>query len=281
MTPEQAAQLIDMIDDYAICSDLRAYAWGRRRWLQKTGASSETIEYARDVEQSKAQHAQSAFDGVREFVEALVRGGSPALGADRDDEREVLSEFVSSADAAVKAQLSKSSTSHELLNTRSAAGLVVECWRDVLEPWHYYFSDAEMAWMSMITTRDIAHLIDIRANAIDFEGVRRVMTDGDREVLPQISVRDALGPAWRSIEHRIADRITSAVANGVTAATYVGWAGRVCSDWWGGTRWVALAEQVAEELDLNDGEVRQLVTAPHQLPFDRWEAVIEALTDIK
>jgi hypothetical protein len=117
MTPEQAAQLIDM------------------------------IKYAREVEQRKAQHAQAAFDGVREFVEALVRGESPALRADRDDAREVLNEFVSSADAAVKAQLGKSSTSHELLNTRSAAGIVAECWRDVLEPWHYYFSDAEMAWM--------------------------------------------------------------------------------------------------------------------------------------
>lgn len=281
MTPEQAAQLIDMIDDYAICSDLRAYAWGRRRWLQETGASSDMIKYAREVEQSKAQHAQDAFDGVREFVEALVRGESPALRADRDDAREVLSEFVSSADAAVKAQLSKSSTSHEVLNTRSAAGIVVECWRDVLEPWHYYFSDAEMAWMSMITTRDIAHLIDVRANAIDFEGVRRVMTDGDREVLPETSVRDALGPAWRSIAHRIADRITSAVANGMTAATYVGWAGRVCSDWWGGTRWVALAEQVAEKLELDDVEAQQLVHAPHRLPFERWEAVIEALANIR
>jgi hypothetical protein len=117
MTPEQAAQLIGM------------------------------IKYAREVEQRKAQHAQAAFDGVREFVEALVRGESPALRADRDDAREVLNEFVSSADAAVKAQLGKSSTSHELLNTRSAAGIVAECWRDVLEPWHYYFSDAEMAWM--------------------------------------------------------------------------------------------------------------------------------------
>ena len=107
------------------------------------------------------------------------------------------------------------------------------------------------------------------------------MTDGDREVLPETSVRDALGPAWRSIEHRISDRITRAIANGMTAATYVSWAGRVCSDWWGGTRWVALAEQVAEELALNDAEARQLVNAPHQLPFNRWEAVIEALTDIR
>ncbi|GAA0908742.1 hypothetical protein [Virgisporangium aurantiacum] len=65
-----------------------------------------------------------------------------------------------------------------LLISVAAAGLVVEIWRDTIEPFHRLFSDAEMSRMSMVTTRDILPLIT--EDSADVIGITEVLQDGRR-----------------------------------------------------------------------------------------------------
>jgi hypothetical protein len=279
MTPDQAARLLGLLEDYVTCSDLRMYAWARRRWLQEVDATPRVVDYARGVEARKAEFAEQAFGDLHQYLDTLVRDEAPEPLSTLDDDEvaEAIHAQIAATDSAVLAALSKPNIDSSGAALTAAAGFVVSCWRDTIEAWHDLFTDAEMSWMSVMTTRDVAPYVDFAANRVAWVELVAVLTDAEREVLPDTPARDAFGPAWRVIVGRLERCIADQRRHGMTAASYVGHALNICPEWWGAPQWPVLARRAAQKLKLDQRQTGCLITAPYELPLDTWERVIDAI----
>jgi hypothetical protein len=159
--------------------------------------------------------------------------------------------------------------------------MVVNSWRNTLEPWHYLFTDAQMSWMSLTATRDIAPHMNSATNEPDFAAIEQVLCDPDRLVLPGVPAHDALGPAWPSIARRIAAEVKQCEKAGYTVRALASWGGTAGSRWWGRPDWEIQARTIADQLDLNKYRTRQLIREPWKLPFETWERAIEYQKDVQ
>jgi hypothetical protein len=254
------------------------YAWAHRRQLHRDGAAPQAIGYARRVEATLSTFAEDAMDDLRRHVDGLVRGDIPEPPDTGEREAsDAARAYMAKADAAVRSVLAESAADPDVLARVAAAGVVVSCWRDVIEAWHYFFTNAEMAWMSMVTTRDVAPYCDLAANRVDWQGLAAVLADAEREVLPNTTSQDAFGPAWRVIASRLERGVADEHRDGITAATYVQHALTICPEWWGCPQWTPLARRIARKLKLDQQHKTDLIVAPCELSFDVWERVIDAI----
>jgi hypothetical protein len=203
LTPEYVEAILDRIRDYALCSDLRMYTWERRRRHQDAGSEPEVVDYMRSIERSTVEFAEDAFEGLREFLLELTTEHPPTATEREEPIPDSLREHLDRTDAAV----ARAGLSDDVLSTMAAVGAVVSWWRNTLEPWHKLFTDAQMSWMSLTATRDIAPYMDPASNRPDFAAIEQVLCDPDRLVLPDAPAHDALGPAWPAIARRVAGNV--------------------------------------------------------------------------
>ncbi|GAB3236912.1 hypothetical protein GCM10027447_35640 [Glycomyces halotolerans] len=266
-----AEAILDRIRDYALCSDLRMYAWARRRRHEEAGSDPAVIEYMKAVEQGKSQFAEDAFEELQEFLNELTTEHAPALPETEKAVPEFLREHLDRTDAAV-AELG---VPDDVLASIAAVGMVVTSWRNLLEPWHYLFTDAQMSWMSFIATRDIIPHMNPATNQPDFAAIEQILCDPDRLVLPGVPAHDAIGPAWPSIARRIAAEVRQCEKAGYTARALASWGGTAGSRWWGRPDWEDQARATADHLGLTQYRTRQLIREPWKLPFEMWERAIE------
>jgi hypothetical protein len=277
LTPEYVEAILDRVQDYALCSDLRMYTWERRRRHQDAGDEPAVVDYMRSVERSTAQFAEDAFDGLREFLQELTTDHPPTLTEPEEPVPDSLREHLDRTDAAV----ADAGLPDDVLSTMAAVGAVVSWWRNTLEPWHKLFTDAQMSWMSLIATRDIAPHMDPITNRPDFAAIEQVLCDGDRLVLPGIPAHDAIGPAWSSIARRVAAEVRQSENAEYTVRSLASWGGRAGPRWWGRPDWEDHAYAIADHLDLNRYRTRQLIHEPWKVPFEMWERAIEYQKDIQ
>jgi hypothetical protein len=277
LTPEYVEAILDRVRDYALCSDLRMYAWARRRRAENAGSDPAAIEYMKSVEQDKIEFAEDAFEELRGFLHKLTTDHPPALADDEGPITEALREHLERTDAAV-AELG---APDDVLAPIAAVGVVVSSWRNTLEPWHYLFTDAQMLWMSLVATRDIAPHMNPATNVPDFTAIEQVLCDGDRLVLPGVPAHDVLGPAWPSIARRIAAYIRHCHKVKYTTRALANWGGFAGSRWWGRPDWEDHAYAIADHLELNRYRTRQLIREPWKLPFEMWEKAIEYQKDVQ
>jgi hypothetical protein len=278
LTPEYVEAILDRIRDYALCSDLRMYAWARRRRAENAGSDPAAIEYMKSVEQHKTEDAEDAFEGLQEFLYKLTTNQPLAL-TDNDEEpiTDSFREHLERTGAAV----AERGVPDDVMAPLASVGMVVSAWRNTLEPWHYLFTDAEMSWMSLTATRDIAPHMNPATNTPDFTAIEQVLCDGDRLVLPSVPAHDVLGPAWPSIARRIAAHIRHCQKAGYTVRALANWGGMAGSRWWGRPDWEDHSYAIADHLDLNRYRTRQLISEPWKLPFEMWEKAIEYQKDVQ
>ncbi|MQM25649.1 hypothetical protein [Glycomyces albidus] len=230
LTTEYVEAILDRVRDYALCSDLRMYAWARRRRAENAGEDPAAIEYKKSVERYKTEDAEDAFEALQEFLNKLTTGQPPALA---DDNEEPITDSLREQFARTDSAVAERGVPDDVLAPLAAVGVVVSAWRNTLEPWHYLFTDAQMSWMSLIATRDIAPHMNPATNTPDFTAIEQVLCDGDRLVLPGIPAHDVLGPAWPSIATRIAAHVRRYQEDEYTTRVLANWGGMAGSRWWG------------------------------------------------
>lgn len=277
LTPEYVEAILARIQDFALCSDLRMYAWAQCKHHEDTGAEPAIFDHQKSIERGKIEFAEDAFEELQEFLHQLTTDHPPALADDEEPISDSLREHLERTDAAV-AELD---VVDDVLATIAAVGMVVTSWRNRLEPWHSLFTDAQMSWMSLIATRDIAPHMHPATNQPDFAAIEQVLCDGDRLVLPGVPAHDAIGPAWPSIARRIAAEVRKSEKAGYTTRTLASWGGTGGPRWWGSPDWEDHARAIAGHLDLNQYRTRQLIREPWKLPFEKWESAIEYQKDVQ
>lgn len=152
LTPEYVEAILDRVRGYALCSDLRMYAWARRRRAENAGDDPAAIDYMKSVEQHKTEDAEDAFEELQEFLHQLTTDQPPSLA---DDDEEPITDSLRAQFRRTDAAVAEKGVPDDVLAPLAAIGVVVSAWRNTLEPWHYLFNDAQMSWMSLIATRDI------------------------------------------------------------------------------------------------------------------------------
>lgn len=278
LNPEYVEAILARIRDYALCSDLRMYAWARRRRAENAGDDPAAIDYMKSVEQDKIEFAEDAFEELQEFLHQLTTDQPPSLA---DDDEEPITDSLREQFARTDAAVAERGVPDDVLAPLAAIGVVVSAWRNTLEPWHYLFTDAQMSWMSLIATRDIIPHMNPDTNTPDFAVIEQVLCDGDRLVLPGVPAHDVLGPAWPLIAARIAAHVRRYQEDEYTTRVLANWGGMAGSRWWGRQDWEDHAYAIADHLELNRYRTRQLIREPWKLPFEMWEQAIEYQKDVQ
>ena len=156
-----------------------------------------------------------------------------------------------------------------------ACGIVVSCWRDAIEPHYRLLTDPEMAYINISTTVAVAQFCT--PTSVDWPGVRSVLLDPDRVILPGRTPREIAHDEWDELCEAVSERLD---AEQPSAVAHAGWALIVCADWWGmpgypnqvagllKTGRVTRSQRTAKELR------EALLSDPLSVPLEVWDQIV-------
>ena len=157
-----------------------------------------------------------------------------------------------------------------------ACGIVVQAWRDPMEPLHHRLYDHEMAYINIATTMAVARACG--AESVEWPSVWATLRDPDRVILPRRTAKQVAGRDWKPLKTAIT-RALQAVEK-YPPVVLAAWATAICPKWWGMPLYGAQVEgliaagRVTRWQSTREALAHALVHEPISVPLEVWEEIV-------